>query len=282
MKKILLFLAFMASFSANSQSPMDTAIANFLHNTSGCCTSSGGSVIDTDSQSLSIVGNVLTISRGNSITLPSSGGSGIINVDSVWYSLSGDSLYVKDGGTTIGYLMKRYVDTIYTNSTKDTIFYTKNGTTVKFPIGGASATPEKAIFSATNNAAIVGHQSTTPITTGWTQSVNIGGGSFSAGAYTIPLDGVYSVTFYARFATADWPARAEATATIRLNGTAIAAASNIYPAAITADAHNTGTAVIVRNFVAGDVITTSIWQEAGANRTLSSNIYNHFIVERIF
>ena len=141
---------------------------------------------------------------------------------------------------------------------------------------------EKAIFSATNNAAIVGNQSTTPITTGWTQSVNIGGGSFSAGAYTIPLDGVYSVTFYARFATADWPAKAEATATIRLNGTAIAAASNIYPAAITADAHNTGTAVIVRNFVAGDVITTSIWQEGGANRTLSTNIYNHFIVERIF
>jgi hypothetical protein len=167
-----------------------------------------------------------------------------------------------------------------TTEVADGVTITGTGTAAD-PFTVADPAVPTVVFSATNSAAVVGHQSTTPITTGWTERVNVGGGTFSGGAYTIPSDGAYKVTFYARFATADWPAKAEATATIRLNGAAIAAASDIYPAAITADAHNTGTAEVVRNMVAGDVITASIWQEAGSNRTLAADLYNHFIVERV-
>ena len=43
-------------------------------------------------------------------------------------------------------ILNKKVDTIYTNSTKDTIFYTRNGVITKFPIGGASASPCSNVY----------------------------------------------------------------------------------------------------------------------------------------
>lgn len=100
MKKILFLVVLTACFTANSQM-LSSEIDSFLKGSFKCCTSSTASSVD--SQSLSIVGNVLTISRGNSVTLPTSGGSSTIYVDSVSSNTAGDSLIVFKNGVRKAY-----------------------------------------------------------------------------------------------------------------------------------------------------------------------------------
>jgi hypothetical protein len=83
----------------------------------------------------------------------------------VWDRKNGTSDTVKfsfkccEGGgssfdtTYIYSILNKKVDTIYTNSTKDTIFYTRNGVVTKFPIGGESGTSCNNVYFDSNDPA---------------------------------------------------------------------------------------------------------------------------------
>lgn len=57
-------------------------------------------------------------------------------VDSVWYK--SDTLFVKTKTGTTAYAQTKYVDSIYQNTAKDSLFWTKNGITIGYKLGGAS------------------------------------------------------------------------------------------------------------------------------------------------
>jgi hypothetical protein len=238
MKKIILILAFMASFSANAQSPMDTAIQSFLQG-GQCCTSSGGSIMDTDSQSLSIVGNVLTISRGNSITLPSGGGSGIIYVDSVSSNLAGDSLIVFKNGTRKAYKYPSggggsggSYNVISSDNTVNVSSSVVGGVTT-FDVTYNSASPNNPASQALNANTIGATAQSIPAGIGGQTAVlftTISSNTFlpsyltynsATGLFTVNTSGNYQISYAVRFDIQSHTATLSYLAGLNINGTTI-------------------------------------------------------------
>lgn len=52
-------------------------------------------------------------------------------IDSVYYSIANDTLFVKKDSIITKFAQKRYIDSIYSNASKDSIIYVKNNDTVK-------------------------------------------------------------------------------------------------------------------------------------------------------
>lgn len=165
MKKIIILIFTFLTFSGFSQN-LDPAIDSFLKGQTGCCFTSGGA----DTQSLSISGNVLTISRGNSVTLPTSG-IYTIYVDSVSSNAVGDSLivfkngvrksykYPTSGSSTIAMDTQKIVTD--TNGTvNNTIIASKIGNTTNYVIKSdlpiSSTTPNGLNNGLTYNASLGG------------------------------------------------------------------------------------------------------------------------------
>jgi hypothetical protein len=75
--------------------------------------------------------------------------------DSVWYK--SDTLFVKTSLGTTAYPQTKYVDSIYQNTAKDSLFWTKNGVTIGYKLGGST------VNSATHEVVATAGQTIFPL-----------------------------------------------------------------------------------------------------------------------
>jgi hypothetical protein len=78
-------------------------------------------------------------------------------VDSVWYK--SDTMFVKTKTGTTAYPQTKYVDSIYQNTAKDSLFWNKNGVIYGYKLGGSGTT----VNSATHEVVATAGQTVFPL-----------------------------------------------------------------------------------------------------------------------
>ena len=161
---------------------------------------------NTDSQSLSVSGNTLSISGGNSVTLPAGGGSG---TDSQTLTLSGSSLSISGGNavdlSTISGSVPSGLTNPATGAVGDTFFntsdnklYVYNGTAWN-PVGTDGSTPISAIVppvGGAGNTYYNTNDNTYYVSNGTAWVPVSGGTSGTSSGLTNPATGAVGDTFF--------------------------------------------------------------------------------------